>query len=83
MRYRGLSARRAMLAGALATAIGLAACGSSSNSSGSKASGSNAAATSSKSITIATNGFDDDNASTALATAVLQKAGYKVSLDKL
>ena len=83
MRYRGLSARRAMLAGALVMAIGLAACGSSSNSSNSNAGGSNAAATSSKSITIATNGFDDDTASTALATAVLQKAGYKVSLDKL
>jgi ABC-type proline/glycine betaine transport system substrate-binding protein len=84
MRYLGLPARQAMIAGALVVAIGLAACGSSSSSStGKTPSGSNAASASSKSITIATNGFDDDNASTALATAVLEKAGYKVSLDKL
>ena len=87
MRYLGSPARRVMLAGALVLAIGLAACGSSSSSSGSKAaSGSSSgapAASTSKSITIATNGFDDDSASTALASAVLEKAGYTIKLDNL
>lgn len=83
MRYLGSPGRHVLIVGALLVAIALAACGSSSNSSSSNPSGSNAAATSSKSITIATNGFDDDDASTALATAVFQKAGYKLSLQKL
>jgi glycine betaine/proline transport system substrate-binding protein len=94
MRYLGSPARRAMIAGALILAIGLAACGSSGNSSTSKTTSSPSGAASatsspaapnsgSKSITIATNGFDDDNASTALATAVLQKAGYTVKLQSL
>ncbi len=84
MRYLGSPLRRVMVAGALVAAIGLAACGSSSNSSSSKSSsGNNAASSSSKSITIATNGYDDDLASTALATAILEKAGYKISLQNL
>lgn len=89
MRYLGSPARRVMIAGAVVLAMGLAACGSSStnNSSGSQSassSSSGAAATStSKNITIATNGFDDDVASTALASAILEKAGYTVKLDNL
>lgn len=84
MRYLGSPARRVMIAGALVLAMSLAACGSSSSSSGSNsASSGSSGGSSSKSITIATNGFDDDNASTALATAVLQKAGYTVKLDNL
>lgn len=81
MCYLGSPVRRVMIAGAFVLAMGLAACGSSSNSSGSQSASSGAGAA--KSITIATNGFDDDNASTALAAAVLHKAGYTVKLDNL
>jgi glycine betaine/proline transport system substrate-binding protein len=56
----------------------VSACGSSSSNGGGGAA-SNGASGSGGTIDYAMNSFSDDRASTALATAVLEKAGYKVS----